>query len=163
MGTVTFTPELQRISEQARPYPAHLLPEGGTGLCLFSAAFLGWNDAIHMARRGMTTTCVDLNQARLDEMEAIYPADWTFHVGDAWHFANRANIFGKQWDAVSADTFTGYAETASLGSLKLWCSLARSLVTVTCSNWRQNIKIPDGWHAEQFQRSSEVNWLVLTR
>ena len=52
----TLEPQLQRIAEQARPYPGHLLREDGTGLCLFSAAFLGWNDAIHMARVGKTLT-----------------------------------------------------------------------------------------------------------
>lgn len=164
MGAVAFEPALQAINQQARPYPAHLLPEGGTALCLFSAAFLGWNDAIHFARKQMTATCIDVDQPRLREMEGIYPETWTFHAMDAWDFALEAKRHDDQWDAVSADTFTGQPEIHSLHSLELWCDLATTLVTVTCSKGRDLDKlIPDGWRHHLYPRSSEVDWLVLTR
>lgn len=161
---VTFAPELQRISEQARPYPAHLLPEGGTALCLFSAGFLGWNDAIHMARKRMTTTCVDIDTDKLNEMHAIYPPDWRFLTMDAWEFALDALEHDESWDAVSVDTFTGEDEDRALASLHLWCSLAGSIVTVTRSKpQRQTPVIPKGWQHQHYKRSFRIDWLVLTR
>ena len=162
----TLEPQLQRIAEQARPYPGHLLREDGTGLCLFSAAFLGWNDAIHMARLGMTVTCTDIDGPRLAEMEQIYPPSWTFLNVDAYDFALEAFAHGDMWDAVSADTFTGDQETRSLRSLSLWCSIARDVVTATCSRgtWDEQL-IPVGWSDTLMHRSgtSHVDWLVLTR
>ena len=133
MATVTFGPELQKIAEQARSYPGHLLPQHGTGLCLFSAAFLGWNDAIHFARRQLTTTCVDIDADKLIEMKALYPDDWQFIDTDAFEFAEGAWTIGAMWDAVSVDTFTGDIEERSLKSLDLWCGIARTVVTATCS------------------------------
>ncbi len=159
-----FPPGLQRINEQARPYPAHLLPEGGTGLCLFSAAFLGHNDAIHMARKGMLTTCLDINGPMLREMERLYPPNWTFLNTDAWDFALEAVHQSDMWDAVSVDTFTGDAEAQAIRSLPLWCAIAAQVVTVTCSvgRWDEQL-VPHGWNDDLFPRSSQVNWLVLTR
>jgi hypothetical protein len=155
---------LQRINEQARPYPAHLLPEGGTALCLFSAAFLGHNDAIHMARKGMLTTCIDTNGPMLREMERLYPPSWTFLNADAWDFALEAVHHSDVWDAVSVDTYTGDAETRSLMSLPLWCAIAAQIVTVTVTagTWDEQL-VPSGWNDDLYERSSRVNWLVLTR
>ena len=152
-------PPLDAISRVARPYPAYLLPEGGTGLCLFAAAFLGHNDAIHMARAEMTVTLVDISE-RVMEMAHIYDAD--YYYGDAWGFAEYNARSGESWDVVSVDTFTGDTERRSLDSLDLWCSLARTAVTVTHSNGSEYVT-PDGWTDELFPRSSDVNWLVLTR
>lgn len=151
---------LDAISREARPYPAYLLPERGTGLCLFAAAFLGHNDAIHMARAEMDITIVDTDAARLRDMQQLYQC--SMHAGDAWEFAGFMAGQFAQWDVVSVDNFTGDAERRSLASLDLWCSLARTAVTVTHSNGSDYV-VPDGWTDGLFERSSDVNWLVLTR
>lgn len=147
----------------ARPYPAHLLEGCETGLCLFAAAFLGHNDAIHFAEAGIKTFCVDTDGERLSKMATLYPDDWRWAVDDAWKFADDAYALGETWDAVSVDSFTGEALERSMQSIELWCSLARKLVTVTVSSlvpWR----IPPGWNFELLQRSSGgIYWLVLTR
>lgn len=153
---------LAAISLVARPYPAYLLPEGGTGLCLFAAAFLGHNDAIHMARMEMEISLVDLDPKVQQMGDTYWPYVKMAHVGDAWEFAEWAYDEGMEWDVVSADTFTGEAERKSLDSLGLWCSLARNAVTVTHSNG-SDYTVPKGWTGELFARSSDVNWLVLTR
>lgn len=155
-------PPLDRISRDAQPYPAYLLPHGGTGLVLFSAAFQGRNDAIHMARQDMTVTCVDINADRLLEMSLRYPAGWEFVCRDAWEFATDASSKGKRWDVVSADTFTGTATERSLKTLALWCALARTVVTATIVVG-QDYRVPDGWRGHTFPRSDRVSWLVLTR
>lgn len=147
------------LSREARVYPAYLLREGGTGLCLFAARFYGVNDAIHMARQRMEVTLVDVSE-RVHEMARIYNCGAV--QDDAWALAEDWRSQGSQWDAVSCDTFTGDPMTRSLASLALWCSLARDVVTVTHTPgapWTA----PDGWKGELFPRNDRVNWLVLTR
>jgi hypothetical protein len=151
---------LEAVSRVARPYPAWLLDGCETGLCLFSAAFLGHNDAIHFARAGIETVCVDHDWVRLDEMRGLYPEDWRFEWADAWAFANAASF--ATWDAVSVDTWRGDAERRSLDNLNLWCSLANKAVTVTHTTGL-DYTVPDGWNARLFERAHNVNWLVLTR
>jgi hypothetical protein len=157
-----LAPPLDKISEVARPYPADLLPEGGTALALFAAAFLGHNDAIHFARKDLIATCVDIDVERLHEMETLYPSEWMFVDADAWNLADTARELELSWDVVSVDTFTGEATDRSLASLDLWCSLARQMVTATIVNG-QEYDVPEGWRAHLHPRSSEVSWLVLQR
>ena len=153
---------LKEVSRQAREYPAYLLRDRGTGLCLFATRFYGVNDAIHMARAELTLDLVDTSE-RVLEMGEMYGA--TAHLGDAWEFAQEWSDNGCQWDAVSCDTFTGDPMKRSLASLELWCSLAREVVTVTHTNGADYV-IPDGWEQHAlFERNPRggVNWLVLTR
>lgn len=159
MAPVALEGRLGDLSREARVYPAYLLKEGGTGLCLFAARFYGVNDAIHMARQRMTITLVDI-APRVEEMAEMYGAE--FFQADAWEIAEGWREDGDMWDAVSCDTFTGDPMTRSLASLELWCSLARDVVTVTHTPgapW----EAPDGWKGEVFARNDRVNWLVLTR
>jgi hypothetical protein len=164
---------LEPISRAAKAYPVHLLNYGETGLCLFAAAFLGKNDAIHMARMGMRVTCVDTDAAKLGSMERHYPADWTFIVGDAWDVAENALLLCRDaggfdsptpmYDVVSVDTFTGDATDRSIETLDLWCSLAHRLVTATVGKG-QAWTAPDGWEGALFDRGGHLaDWLVLTR
>jgi len=152
---------LDALWRDAAPYPAHLLRQGGEGLCLFAARFFGTNDAIHMARAGMGLTLVDISE-RVVEMAGMYGC--AAHQMDAWEFAEAARDAGDQWDAVSVDTYTGDATTRSLSDLELWCSLARDVVTCTHVNG-QPYRVPNGWTDDRMERRSRggVNWLVLTR
>lgn len=159
MAPVVLDGRLGELSAEARVYPAHLLREGGEGLCLFAARFWGVNDAIHMQRNGMKLTIVDTSE-RVLEMGDLYGCE--AHVGDAWTTAAEWSRNGREWDAVSCDTFTGDPMTSSLGNLELWCSLAREVVTVTHvpgAPWQA----PDGWKGWLFPRNDRVNWLVLER
>ena len=161
MAPVVLAAPLDEISARARPYPAWLLPEGGTGLCLFAAAFQGHNDAIHMARMEMVVTLVDVDVPKLNDMAGLYP-EWENIASDAWRYAKISRGIGRQWDVVSVDTWTGDLERRSLDSLDLWCSLARKAVTVT-HTVGSDFEVPDGWDAGFFPRTDKVNWLVLTR
>lgn len=159
---IVLAPPLDKISKEAQPYPAYLLPDGGTGLALFAAAFLGVNDVIHFARQEMTCTCVDIDDLRLEEMALLYTFDWDFVAEDAWAFARSAADEGRMWDVVSVDTFTGDATTRSLSTLDLWCSIATETVTATISG-REKVDVPAGWLEQRFHRAKNVYWLVLTR
>jgi hypothetical protein len=161
MAPVVLEGRAGEISKEARIYPAHLLREGGTGLCLFSARFYGVNDAIHMARAQMSLDLVDTSP-RVWELEQIYAPNVMVYEGDAWEYAAEFQREERQWDAVSADTFTGDPMTRSLASLELWCSLAREVVTVTHTPGAP-YDTPEGWKDELFPRNDRVNWLVLTR
>lgn len=159
MVAVAHAASLEDIAVEACPYPTHLLPRGGTGLCLFAAGFLGQNDAIHMWQAGMDVTCVDTDEERVREMRSLYPDDWTFVIEDAWRFEKVATDI---YDVVSVDNFTGKIEPRVLGSLPLWCALARSLVTVTLGRGA-DYEVPAGWNSTTMRRSPLASWLVLTR
>lgn len=157
-------PPLDAISKEATPFPAFLLPKGGTALALFAAAFLGVNDAIHFARNDMTATCVDIDAERLDEMADLYPYDWDFVLGDAWEYAEEARYDGIRWDVVSVDTYTGTATNRSLAELELWCALADKAVAVTLPRNRIDDRFDvDGFETSVFPRSPLAAWLVLRR
>ena len=157
-----LAPPLDKVSEQATPYPGDMLRYGESGLCLFAAAYLGANDAIHMARKDMVVTCVDRNASRLDEMADLYPPHWEFHAQDAWMFAELAASNDQRWDIVSVDTFTGNATNRSMETLELWCSLAHRAVTATIAVGQEYV-CPDGWRDSLFHRSFLASWLVLRR
>ncbi len=152
----------EQINQNAQPYPAYLLPEGGTALALFSAGFHGWNDVIHMARKGMDVDCVDVDGIRLEQMEAVYPEEWRFHWNDAWMFAEDAADEGKTWDVVSADPFMGDCAEKAWKSIWLWSSLATKLVTLTVDP-EITVPTPIGWASSLFPRSRRASWMVLRR
>lgn len=160
--TTMAPPSLQDISEQACPYPAYLLPPKGTGLAIFSAGFHGWNDVIHMARKQMTVTCVDTDADKLWNMALVYPARWSFCVDDAWDFAKDAFRAGHSWDVVSVDPFLGEAAARARKTLRLWCGLARRLVTVTVELGDEPTP-PVGWSTSFFPRSDNAAWMVMKR
>ncbi len=155
---VTF----DQINRNAQPYPANLLPEGGTALSLFSAGFHGWNDVIHMARKKMIVTCVDVDVDRLWEMSTLYPLGMEVHVEDAWEFAREALSAGRTWDVVSVDPFMGDAAEKVWDCVHLWSTLATKLVTVTVDP-KQPLWAPQGWKAHLFPRSARASWMVMTR
>lgn len=159
MAPVMLDGRLGEIAREATFFPVQYLREGGTGLCLFAARFWGVNDAIHMARNEMTLDLVDTSD-RVYEMAEIYGADpW---YGDAWMFAEDWREEGRQWDAVSVDTYTGDAERRSMSSLELWCSLARDMVAATHVRGTP-YTVPAGWKDEWFPRNDHgTGWLVLT-
>jgi hypothetical protein len=161
MAPVALEGRLGELSREARVFPAHLLRDGGSGLCLFAARFYGVNDAIHMARNNMTLDLVDTSP-RIWELEQIYAPNVMVYEGDAWEYAEEFRRDGRQWDAVSADSYTGDAERRSLDSLELWCSLARDVVTVTHTPHTEYV-LPDGWTGWIMERSDRANWLVLER
>ena len=159
--TVLAAP-LDRISADARVYPAYLLDGVETGLALFAAAYLGHNDSIHFARNDLVGTCVDTDRERLVQMSDLYPDDWRFYNEDAWDFAYQARIRGERWDVVSVDTFTGDATDRSVRTIELWCSLARKAVTMTLARG-MDYQIPRGFAASLMPRSERADWLVLVR
>lgn len=159
--TVTY-PSLEHVATEARPYPTYLLENAETGLCLFSAAFMGHNEAIHFALEDVQTTCVDIDSEKLERLADLYPEEWRFICRDAWEYAQSHAASGDRWDVVSVDTFRGNATERSLESLELWCSLANHAVIATLEEG-QTYKTPKGWTAQHFRRNSEVFWLVLTR
>jgi hypothetical protein len=159
--TVTY-PTITDVAMEARPYPTYLLEAAESGLCLFSAAFMGHNEAIHFVLEDVQTTCVDIDQEKLHAMQALYPSEWEFVCRDAWEFADAAHSVGMTWDVVSVDTFRGNATERSLSDLTVWCAIAKDAVIATLAD-DVPYEVPEGWTESKFQRNSEVYWLVLTR
>lgn len=163
MATLTYN-TLEHVATEARPYPTYLLEDAKTGLCLFSAAFYGHNEAIHFALEEVETTCVDIDQEKLHVMQGIYPEDWTFICVDAWDYAAMCQVKEHRFDIVSVDTFRGWATEKSLKTLELWCSIANAAVIATIEDSQlESYEVPEGWTDSHFRRNSTVFWLVLTR
>lgn len=155
------------ITRAARPYPANLLPQGGTALALFAAGFHGWNDVVHMARKEMQVTCVDVDSDKLWQMAHIYPDGWEFRVDDAWGWAHECVIRNTTYDVVSVDPFFDDSTQKVWDSIDLWTSIARQLVTLTVYRDTE-LAVPTGWETSYFQRGvgksgNDVGWLVLQR
>jgi hypothetical protein len=151
------------LNRNAQPYPSFLLPkDGGTALSLFAAGFWGWNDGIHLIRAGLTVDFVDTDADRLFEMTLLMPEGHAFHVDDAYEFASRAGMEGREWDVVSVDPFMGHMQERSWEMLYLWLAIARKMVTLTV---RSDVEVPedDTWTASYFPRNEKVGWLVMRR
>ena len=153
---------LEHVAMEARPYPTYVLEGAQSALCLFSAAFMGHNEAIHFALEDIHTTCIDIDAEKLEVMANVYPDTWIFICRDAWEFAEKHSKLGDRWDIVSVDTFRGNATERSLRTLDLWCSIADKAVIATLE-LGQTYVIPDGWKSHHFERNSEVYWLILER
>ncbi len=153
---------IERIADEAQPYPAQYLEGLETALCLFGAAFEGRNDAVHMWEYGIRTNVVDVDFGALSKMRRLYPDDWQFVNVDAWEYAEAARREELVFDVVSVDTFTGNAELRSLASLELWTSIAGYLVTLTATPGHP-FDVPDGWLVSRHWRAPGVYWLCLRR
>ena len=95
-------------------------------------------------------------------MQAIYPSDWTFRAEDAWWFAKSKASAGVLYDVVSVDPLMGDAAERAWHDLYLWCTLARSLVTLTVAS-DTHLNVPEGWSASFFPRNESVAWMVMQR
>ena len=154
-------------------YPGPQFFEGcETALCLFSAEWLGMQDAYWIAKHGMTGTCVDLQADQLAQMRELYPEGWEFVEGDvydvtlAWLPHGRPG-YGRQWDAVTLDPWTGQFQKCS-ELLDRWTTLARKTVVLGHGNYRlTRPEAPEGWTMTQAILRSDfkggVYWLVFQR
>ena len=150
------------ISVRARPYPSYLLEETDECLAVFAAGFLGWNDAVHFARAGLTAVCVDCDKDKLFEMSTIYPPGWAFRVADAWEFAEEAAWMGRQWDVVTVDPYFENCAQRVWETLPLWLSLTRRIATITV-HADTELDLPEGWKSSYFSRGHNVGWAVISR
>ena len=152
-----------RDVEGGRLYPQDLLEGLSTALMGFCAAFLGRQDCVWVADWGLTATCVDTDQERLDEMAAIYPHLWEFCCDNMFDYGVRQWGLGATWDLVNLDPPSSlFDQVASLA--ELWCSLATHAVVIGCG-LRTEIKAPHGWEeTERMHRSTfkgGVYWAIL--
>jgi hypothetical protein len=151
---------LDELRHRAAPYPAEIPRGRESALVLFGAAFLGVNDAIHMAGAGMTAvTVVDTDAERLETMRRLYPDEWDFHAVDAFAFVEAQRDAGTRYDVVSADPFTGLMQRCR-AELPAFCALARHAVVLGAER-EQELDPPDGWRCRRAARSELADWIVL--
>ena len=153
------TPELEELEARSRPFPFAALEGCMDGLCLFSSAFLGVNDAVHFAMSGVQTTCVDRDGERLREMKRLYPESWTFIQADAWTFAEAMRDEELAWDAVCVDPFTGDAMDRAWETLELWRSLSRRVLIMGAD--RAALQRPWAGWVSVVDRAPGVYWVVF--
>jgi hypothetical protein len=109
-----------------RAFPLRLLHGCDSVLAFFCAQFYGKNDIIHVYNAGVPeVTLVDLDEAKLGVMKALYPATWTMRVGDAFAVAEEYRAQGRRFDAVICDPYTQMAKTVAWDHLRLFHAVAR--------------------------------------
>ena len=142
-------------------------PKAETALCLFSAQWLGMQDAYWVAKAGLEGTCVDLQEDKLGQMRELYPEGWEFVTADVYDFAEESLAEGRQWDVVTLDPWTGqFDKCANL--IRTWTALARQMVILGHGNYRLSApEAPEGWTLVETIRRSDfkggIHWLVFTR
>lgn len=160
MGAVTDRPTIEQIATEAMAYPDHVLEGCETGLALFSAAFLGRNDVVHLAIADLKVTCVDNNPTLLDEMRKVYPDDWEFVEADAYQFAETSK---EKWDVVTVDPWTNQFQKVA-DNVALWCKLGRKVVVIGTGT-HTVLTAPEPWALVQRVFRSDyaggVYWDVL--
>lgn len=120
-----------------------------TALCIFSAEWLGIQDAYWIAKAGLIGECVDLKGHLLDEMRELYPKDWQFHERDAYEFAEEAVEDGRQWDVLTLDPWCGQFDRCA-NLMEMWTTLARKVVILGHGYYRlAEPEPPLGWNLEQ--------------
>lgn len=153
---------LEQVRAQSAPelYPRHVLPGCSSALVLFAAAWHGKQDAVWIADAGLTATCVDVDDDRLNEMADAYPDDWEFVAADVFDYTARTP---RQWDVVTIDCPTNLFDRCA-DLLPLWCLLARRAVILGCSVFTDVVP-PAGWATSERLRRSDfrggVDWAVM--
>jgi O-antigen/teichoic acid export membrane protein len=122
--------DVRRESDPAT-FPRAAFADATSAACFFGAAFHGRNDAVHLADAGLADVLVvDVDDAKLAAMRAVYPPSWRFVVGDAYAVARDMADRGERADLVVADAWQSECARA-LDELPLWLSVARRRVLVT--------------------------------
>lgn len=156
---------MSEIRDDPQRFPRDILRDSKTALCVFAAEWHGRQDAYWLYEAGLTTTCVDLNDQKLDEMKRVYPDTWQFHSVDAFTFVQESA--GLRWDVVTADPFTGEMMDRCHFDLKRWCGLANETVIMGSTAAQRIPKGPPGWRIEDIVTRSSfgggVFWTVLRR
>lgn len=142
-------------------FPTDALRGQETALCLFAAAFGGLNDAQFLRDAGLRATCVDIDRAKLWDMEFNYPTSWEFFPADVFEFCERTD---RTWDVVTVDCPTGLFQKCA-ERLPLFCSMAKSAVIL--GSGTGHAEAPKGWRIEGVQQRSNfkggVYWIDLRR
>jgi len=134
-----------------------------TALVLFGAGFYGLNDGAWLAGAGLLATVVDVDRLRLDVMQRIYPAAWTFECSDAYEYVEGAAASSRRWDLLSIDPPVALCGGVDV-MLPALVKLANSLVVVTRLAGSETVSPPPGWHVVcRRSRSSAADWVVLKR
>lgn len=113
-------------------YPVNLLKDCQSGLCLFGAGFYGGSDAIHMYDTGLShVNVVDIDRAKINVMQNIYPSSWVFSVDDVFEWVRTiVKLRLVTWDIVSIDPPTALIDRC-LDELVIFSALAKKYVTLT--------------------------------
>jgi O-antigen/teichoic acid export membrane protein len=129
-GAPTSLDDVRRTADPAT-FPRDAVRDATSAACFFGAAFHGRNDAVHLADAGVAdVVVVDVDDAKLAEMRAVYPAAWRFVVGDAYAAARDMASRGERVDVAVVDAWQSECDRA-LEELPLWLAVARRRVLVT--------------------------------
>lgn len=168
--TLTNLSSLKRRSSP-QSFPCDTLKESDSAICFFAAAFLGKQDAIHMAMAGIkNVVCVDTNVEKLEEMRAGPYAGlsgWTFRSDDAFIAAADLGIA----DVVSCDPFTGTTMRYVITKMAVFAALARKwlILGVTSAELNASNKLspPPGFELNRMLKRSAnyggTYWAVFRR
>ena len=143
------------------PYPS-IPPDARSALCLFGCAFNGRNDGQYLLEAGLDVTFIDIDQERIDAMQAVYP-DAKYLRADAYGFVRGASADQRNWDVVSADPFTNDMGR-SLEYRKHFAAITGRMLVLgadkTAIEQAEAEDVSPLWWTERIERVPLVYWLV---
>ena len=158
---------MTQLTELSRDnaFPAARLAGMSDALVLFAACWHGRQDAVFVADAGLTATCVDHDDRKLEQMASMYPESWEFVAADVFQWTSAWATAGRRWDVVTIDCPTNLFDRCATLTGR-WCELARRIVVLGCSP-TTIIQPPDGWTVVDRMRRSDyrggVEWAVIER
>ena len=105
----TGLPSLAELTAVARSdlFPVALVKNALLAISFFSAGFFGRNDVINLHVSGVQKISLnDIDQRKLEHMQAIYPSCEEILVGDAYATARRLRDDYRTFQIVVCDPFT---------------------------------------------------------
>lgn len=163
---------LDDVRRESRPdlFPVAALDGCRTALAIFSAAFYGRQDVIHLWDAGLDVIAVDTDVKKLRLMQSLYssePHPLAVRVVDAGEFMTRAFSVEKSWDVVTFDPWT---QTIA----KLWAGLphfsilaARVLIVGATAVEVAEARSLEGFSGPVFLKRSDhaggIFWAVFKR
>jgi hypothetical protein len=152
-----------RSEEDTALYPSEALDGLSSAFMGFCAAFLGRQDCVVVADAGLTATCVDIDEPRLEEMRPLYPIGWRFVHADVFNYAALRYAQGARFDVVSLDPPTNLFQQVA-DNADLWCGLARRVVILGTGH-HTLLEEPYGWTVTEAVRRSHFRggtyWTTL--
>ncbi len=117
------------LKKKANPkkFPSEVIKGCESAASFFCAAFEGYNDVVHIHRRGLKElVLVDLDNEKLEAMAKIYRGDEvSLRSGDAFEIAREWRLEGRKFDIVITDPWSNIMQRTAIADLPLFAGLAR--------------------------------------
>jgi hypothetical protein len=133
-------------------FPTAVLDGATSAAAFYCAAFGGRNDVAHYHRAGLPEVAlVDRDGDQMARLQAAFPDEWDYHVGDAVEVAEQfASVDARTFDVVSCDHWSSQFEWVAGKQLRTFYQLCnRHLLLTLVPRWADALGHDREWFVEQ--------------